>query len=498
MSGRARKVPTGQQCGADGCTSRRVTHGAGRCETHFQSLAVYVARNPEDSEARKVRRAVAARKRLGRPTTAQDGPGGHPAPGTPESGVEADSGRSGADRAETGPVESPVTHERDPWKGRGTPDSDELEKGRAMVGKLYRSAVEAVEPDGAGGWRPVGRDPLEVWRVMRDAVADHGLPDSILPPRPVPAETRPDPILPVVESVSEPPERTAGRLAFGGLVDATGEPMDGQLPLLPSGDAPMVPILELVDQRGGPIMARGRGAPLDLRLFVGACLWTPHNVRSGRVRLAVKVRELRDFVYPNPGTFKLSRHWPIIRAALWRAGGYWLPGRYEWEGHTVRGWVPFRLAGGIGDNPDLDDMVLIDVELPPGSTSGPVIDRRELARLGVQSAPRFRAYIAAHSVAWRPGVTRFPHPRNRGVKLWAGDRDRYPILTAADRRRLAFGADDRKHRTRAEQAAPWEDLPGVEIVTRSASTPDGRRGWVIVPDAAAAAIKRRKASDPTE
>ncbi len=42
--------------------------------------------------------------------------------------------------------------------------------------------------------------------------------------------------------------------------------------------------------------------------------------------------------------------------------------------------------------------VLIDVELPPGSGHGPVIELRELAQLGVVSAPRFRAYIAAHSV----------------------------------------------------------------------------------------------------
>ncbi len=34
------------------------------------------------------------------------------------------------------------------------------------------------------------------------------------------AETRLDPILPVVSSVREHPARTAGRLVFGGLIDA--------------------------------------------------------------------------------------------------------------------------------------------------------------------------------------------------------------------------------------------------------------------------------------
>ena len=166
-----------------------------------------------------------------------------------------------------------------------------------------------------------------------------------------------------------------------------------------------------------------------------------------------------------------------------------IPGAFNWNGRTVHGWLPFRLAGGIGDGAGLDDVVLIDVELPPGASHGPVIDRRELAGLGVDSAPRFRAYIASHSVAWLPGRTRVPHPRNRALRLWSGNPRKYPILTAEDRRRLAFGEGDKSHRTRAEQEAPWTDLPGVEIVTRTATTQDGKRGWLIVPRDAARRIK---------
>ena len=118
-----------------------------------------------------------------------------------------------------------------------------------------------------------------------------------------------------------------------------------------------------------------------------------------------------------------------------------------------------------------------------------MIDRRELARLGVVSAPRFRAYIAAHSVAWRPGVTRRRHPRNRGVHLWSSNPGNYPVLTGKDRDRLAFGNVDRGRKEgRAKADAYWEALPGVEILTRQASTLDGRRGWLIVPQEAAAAI----------
>ena len=118
--------------------------------------------------------------------------------------------------------------------------------------------------------------------------------------------------------------------------------------------------------------------------------------------------------------------------------------------------------------------------IPAQPVTGPAIGS------GSGPRPKFRAYVAAHSVAWRPGVTRRRHPRNQSVHLWSSDPAHYPVLTAADRRRLAFGSQDKKNRTRANQDAAWEDLAGVEILTRTATTQDGRRGWLIVPEAAAA------------
>ena len=314
-----------------------------------------------------------------------------------------------------------------------------------------------------------------------------GGPQAVEEPSEVRPERRIDPILPVVVgTVKEAPEREAGRLAFGGVIEER-KSLPAQLPLLPRPEGPRVPILELSDWRGVPTMARGRGAPLDLRLAVGACVLTPHVVRSARGRLAVTVRELRDFLFPHG--WQRGRDWPRIRDALFRARDYVIPGPFLLDGRRVGNWLPFALRGEPGEDAALDDLVLIDVELPPGSGHGPVIDRRELARLGMVSAPRFRAYIAAHSVAWRPGVTRRPHPRNRPFHLWSADPANYPVLTAQDRDRLAFGsADTVRSRTRAHKDKPWEDLPGVEIITRKASTPDGGRGWLVVPDEAAAAI----------
>ena len=302
------------------------------------------------------------------------------------------------------------------------------------------------------------------------------------------AVIRADPILPGlrVTSVLEPRAREAGRLAFGGLVEGREDLTETQLPLFDRGqEGPRVAMLELADARGGPIMARGRGAPLDLRLFVAACVMTPLTVRYAQEPLVTTVRELRDFCFPNG--WKKRRDWPALRSALVRLRNYAIP----WVvGTTAGGWWPVALRFAPGLDAKLDDQVILDVRIPPGSGDGPVIAQPDLVQLGVRSGPRFRAFIAVHSVAWRPGRTRRPHPRNRDFHLWSADADNYLALTRADRRRLAFGVHDKRNRTRANQDAAWEKLPGVEILSRRAVNRDGERGWLILPSAAAAAIRK--------
>ena len=49
-------------------------------------------------------------------------------------------------------------------------------------------------------------------------------------------------------------------------------------------------------------------------------------------------------------------------------------------------------------------------------------------------------------------------------------------MTAEDRDRLAFGNVDRRRKEgRSKADGYWEDLPGVEILTRKASTPAALR-----------------------
>ena len=130
--------------------------------------------------------------------------------------------------------------------------------------------------------------PPEGPEGVGDAQTAPGGPQAVEGPHEGRAVARVDPILPVVQSVREHPARQMGRLAFGGLLE--GRELPAQLPLLPAPEGPRVPLLELSDYRGVPTMARGRGAPLDLRLAVASCVMTPMALRSAEGRIVTTVQ----------------------------------------------------------------------------------------------------------------------------------------------------------------------------------------------------------------
>ena len=80
----------------------------------------------------------------------------------------------------------------------------------------------------------------------------------------------------------------------------------------------------------------------------------------------------------------------------------------------------------------------------------------------------------------------------RGVGgLWIGGASRYPVFSARDRRRIAFGPES-THRPGGIDDA-WHksaDAAGVVILDTEAVDRVGKRGWIVVPAAAAKAIRK--------
>lgn len=322
-------------------------------------------------------------------------------------------------------------------------------------------------------WREHQRgEELDVHPLEPILAAWQGRPIEIEP------ETRKDKrILPRI-TVTDRPERTRGHL-FGRHQEMPVD--DPELPLFPDvAPKKRVPILDLVDAAGVPVMARGRGAPLPMRLFVRTLATVkPEDRHLPNAQMALSLRELRDGLFPR-GSYRPSKDWPKLHHALMHARDYAI--------HNGHGrWWPLALRY-MPDNPGLDDLIVVDIAYPPRSTSGPPVKLPHMDSLSVDSAPRWRAYIAAHCIAWVPGLTRVRVP-HKPLFAWSRNRNAYPIVTLADRRRLAFGAGDTKHRTRAEIDAAFRELPGLVVVSETEVRPrTGEVGWLVLPLAAADAL----------
>ena len=147
------------------------------------------------------------------------------------------------------------------------------------------------------------------------------------------------------------------------------------------------------------------------------------------------VRELRDWAFPNG--WQRGRDWPRLKAVLMGARDYNMV--IPRPGGDLLQWFPFALRGlPYGDNVRLDAEVMLEIAVPPGTENGPLIDLPAMDALSVDSAPKWRAYIAAQSLAWIPGATQVEHPQS-GRWVWTGGESCYPIITKAERRRRAFG-----------------------------------------------------------
>lgn len=311
-------------------------------------------------------------------------------------------------------------------------------------------------------------------------------------PQDRPTERRTDRrIMPTLSVAGPSAERKRG-LQIGGLIDDRDPKVLPLFPELPTPTRHRVPLLEIAEH-ATPLRSRGQGAPLQARLLVraGLLMMQPQDRGLPTVRISVAVGELLDALWPPTerrtasGGTRYDRHdaarWPKLLDALHRARDLTVPvstptGPARWFPIALRQLPDGYVSGGM---PPRDALVILDLAPPPSATSGPTVDLPWLDRMGVTSGPRWCAYIAARSLIWQPGRTRRIVP---GTRRWAWSRraDNYPVLTLADLRRLAFGATDRKNRTRSAILAPWQDLPDVDV-TEATDKRTGARGWRLMP-----------------
>lgn len=255
-------------------------------------------------------------------------------------------------------------------------------------------------------------------------------------------------------------------------------------------------LLWMFDRAGGESLSAGRGAPWDLRLFIGALLHLAVAERDGEWR-TLRFPHLREHEadWPIPGT-------PSIEAWLHPNG--WSNRRRDWEKlpaalrkmQELLGFIP--VAGGsvqivfpstIPDRPDFP-VVEFSVRLPRSAADGARIDWERLRQYGTDSAALYRAYLAVsahldrsahhgHAITRQIGAPVLnaagkPMRRKDGGFVRSATEQidnrhaRYvPTLTDADlARMIGLDGDSRVYRQRARKALSQLEADGVVELAR--------------------------------
>ena len=278
--------------------------------------------------------------------------------------------------------------------------ASDVERARAGRERRERREAQRNEKEAAASREPTSGDDLaDPDPQGMTAVGSIGEAEGYAS-RPATWDDRPHPVLP-----STLTDRKGGvrvvmsgdprRLPLG-LNRTLTDPKPSTLPGIPpvqKSPVPVLPFVAIYDRAGGRSMTQGRGAAIGLRLYVDVLMAIPPELRRADgppIELTCRLRQLRDAVWPRG--WVRNRDWPRLMgglADLSRLG-------VEWELPDGQGGVRFVVT--VRDQPRdgalLDDVCRFEVLLPPGSGSGPMVDRGHVRLLGLDSAPAFRLYLA--------------------------------------------------------------------------------------------------------
>ncbi len=172
----------------------------------------------------------------------------------------------------------------------------------------------------------------------------------------------------------------------------------GMLPGFAPVDSTIIPgaLVQTWAAGGGKMVNRGRGAPVPLRIWFGLLTSIPYEARRvpGRKRLEMTLRDLRDLIYFKPEGrrhhFNPKRDIDRMRGDLWEVDQIRI--RTMLPGYKAPGlWRPVGVT--LMPEAHLDSPIVFDIELPPGSVGGAMIDRSAMRYFGVKSAPQYAAAI---------------------------------------------------------------------------------------------------------
>lgn len=174
-------------------------------------------------------------------------------------------------------------------------------------------------------------------------------------------------------------------------------------------------LLWLFDRVGGVSMSAGRGAPWEMRLFIGALLHLAVPDRDGNWRIRrFPTTDVIKWLHPN-GWENQRRDWHRFPEALDRMA-------------RDLGWVPVPGIGRVAmifpsvipEKPS-DPLVEFMIRLPASGAKGARMDWPRLCLYGTKSAGLYRAYLSAAALLERSAHRGMPITQTIGKPLLLPD-----------------------------------------------------------------------------
>lgn len=177
-------------------------------------------------------------------------------------------------------------------------------------------------------------------------------------------------------------------LDVGGLPQG-GRDIQGILPGFEFPESEIVPALPLVayEQAGGNPGGRGRGAPIEQRLFVNLLIGYPKQVQLSVARMRITYRDILQWLYPTGIRESKKTLVPKLREGLRKLHNLW----FRWE---RRDWNIISVESLPTMDTKPDDILAFTVRFPEGMNTGggARIVLPPLRFYGARSAPCFRAW----------------------------------------------------------------------------------------------------------
>ena len=161
------------------------------------------------------------------------------------------------------------------------------------------------------------------------------------------------------------------------------------------------PTQSLLVQERHALTTKSGAVSITARIFLEAVMALPGQ--STKQRIKIILGDLIDFLNPN-GKFHKRNQLPYILEALYNLNTNAV---VEWE-YNEKGnkgyWLPVVARSYPTMESDRDFPIVLDVELPPNSTQGPMVLKEAVRMTGKRSMPQFNAYLAISDVWDRYGT----------------------------------------------------------------------------------------------